>query len=212
MPNEEERSPTEQPEEGPAETMAEDREDEAAADEAEALRQISEDELKSILAQHEMWLEARNTGYEHGQRADLISANLQGADLISANLPGADLAGANLQRANLQGADLQSANLQGAKLIFANLQGADLAGANLQGADLISANLQGARLDLANLEGAKFRGLFGFVPVTNFAGADLTGARGLTQQQLDEACGDGETKLPPGLTIEPCPDETKKSD
>ncbi len=142
MPNEEERSPAEQPEDGPAETMAEDREDEAASDEAEALREISEDELKSILAQHEMWLEARNTGYEHGQRADLIRANLQSA----------------------------------------------------------------------NLQGAKFRGLFGFVPVTNFAGADLTGARGLTQQQLDEACGDEETKLPPDLTIEPCPDETEKSE
>ena len=37
MPNEEERSPAEQPEDGPAKTMAEDREDEAASDEAEAL-------------------------------------------------------------------------------------------------------------------------------------------------------------------------------
>ena len=49
-------------------------------------------------------------------------------------------------------------------------------------------------------------------PVTNLAGADLSGATGLTQKQLDQACGDKETKLPEGLTIKPCPDEIEKPD
>jgi uncharacterized protein YjbI with pentapeptide repeats len=49
------------------------------------------------------------------------------------------------------------------------------------------ADLAGARLDGADL-----------------TDAFLTGAMGLTQAQLDQACGDGRTKLPPGLTVAPC--------
>ena len=36
-------------------------------------------------------------------------------------------------------------------------------------------------------------------------GADLSLARGLTQAQLDAACGDEMTRLPPGLEIKECP-------
>ena len=87
--------------------------------------------------------------------------------------------------------------------------------ANLHGANLTSANLQGANLTSANLQGAKFGTSRVVGSVTNLAGADLRTAMGLTQKQLDEACGDEETKLPllpEGLTIKPCPDETDKSD
>lgn len=37
------------------------------------------------------------------------------------------------------------------------------------------------------------------------SGADLTGAKNLTQNQLDGACGDDKTKLDLPLTIKPCP-------
>ena len=37
-------------------------------------------------------------------------------------------------------------------------------------------------------------------------------AKDLIQEQLDNACGDDETKLPEGLTIKPCTDETEKPD
>ena len=41
--------------------------------------------------------------------------------------------------------------------------------------------------------------------VTQRSGANLLGARGLTQTQLDEACGDANTKLPEGFTpLKPC--------
>jgi len=104
------------------------------------------------------------------------------ADLIKANLEKADLF-----QANLQEADLMGANLQGADLLVANLQKANLAGAQLQGANLNGANLRGAELKHTNLEGAE----------------------SLTQEQLDEACGDEKTKLPPGLSVKPCPDDSK---
>ena len=79
-----------------------------------------------------------------------------------------------------------------AVLGFANLQGADLTRANLQGANLSLTNLQGANLVDAKLQGANLRG-----------------AKRLTQEQLDRACGDTKTKLPPNLSIQPCPEASK---
>ena len=35
----------------------------------------------------------------------------------------------------------------------------------------------------------------------NLTGADLRDARDLTQEQLDKACGNADTKLPGGLTL-----------
>jgi uncharacterized protein YjbI with pentapeptide repeats len=128
--------------------------------------------------------------------ADLIIADLSYAHLGSANLSGADLSGAHLSGADLiiadlTKADLGSANLSGAGLIAANLSGANLTVADLTKADLGSANLSGADLSSADLSDAK---LFG----ANLSGANLRG-RGLTQTQLDGACGDANTKPPEGL-------------
>ena len=59
-------------------------------------------------------------------------------------------------------------------------------------ADLSSADLTAADLRDANLRGAYFRGV------------NLSGALNLTQTQLDEACGNANTKLPEGFTLKPC--------
>ena len=90
----------------------------AAQEEGAKLREVSEEELKQILAAHETWLE---TGGEKGKQADLSRTDFQGADLGGANLQGADLGGANLQGANVAGANLQEAILYSAKLQGANL-------------------------------------------------------------------------------------------
>ncbi len=141
------------------------------------------------------------------EEATLIGANLEEADLDGANLEGAVLDGAELQGAvldgaKLEGADLTDANLQGTKLRFANLQGAKLRFANLQGAVLEGANLEETNLEGANLEGTVLDG-------AELQGADLSRAKELTQEQLNQACGDAETNLPPGLSIKPCPDDSK---
>jgi uncharacterized protein YjbI with pentapeptide repeats len=70
----------------------------------------------------------------------------------------------------------------GARLADSDLRFARAEGAFLAKADLLGANLQGAQLQ----------------------GADLTDSN-VTQEQLNSACGDKATKLPKGLTIEPCP-------
>jgi hypothetical protein len=135
---------------------------------------------------------------------DLTGANLQYANLSGAHLFGADLSGADLFDADLRDADLRRADLGGAALFDANLSGArllgaDLSGAILSGADLTAANLSGTNLSGTNLQYANLRD-------ADLSFADLSRAKGLTQKQLDEACGDADTKLPEGigLTLKPC--------
>ncbi len=152
-------------------------------------RGVPEDELRQVFEAHKIW---RWSEGKEGEQADLRGTNLEGAylcmaNLQEANLRGANLEGANLWMANLQGADLRRANLEGAYLCMANLQEA-----NLQGVNLWRANLQGAILEGAILEGAT-----------------LIRAKDLTQKQLDEACGDAKTKLPPNLSVKRCPKESK---
>jgi hypothetical protein len=105
------------------------------------------------------------------------TANLREAQLSTTP---SDWTGKEIDRvkgADLRGKDLRGADLSGAFLVKARLENAELSGANLSGADLRSANLTGADLRDAVLENAKLEG----------------------------ACRDGETKLPTGITIEPCP-------
>ncbi len=68
----------------------------AAQEEGAKLHEVSEEELKQILAAHETWLE---TGGEKGKQADLSRTDLQGARLIGAKLQGANLREANLTKA-----------------------------------------------------------------------------------------------------------------
>jgi uncharacterized protein YjbI with pentapeptide repeats len=177
---------------------------------------------------------ANLTGADLRLAKNLSSANLFGANLFGADLNEADLSDANLNTANLSGANLRLANLRGAKLGFASLIRADLSGADLSDADLIShaqlneanlrlANLRGAQLNEANLSGADLNEAD--LSDANLSGANLTGAdlrganlsdadlsaanltevKNLTQEQLDTACGDADTKLPEGLKVKDCP-------
>jgi uncharacterized protein YjbI with pentapeptide repeats len=141
-------------------------------------------------------------------KADLREANLQDAEFVRAKLNlarfrKANLRGADFFRANLQGADLYKADLQGAFLKFTNLQGADLYKADFRGADLSHAKLQGADLSHAELQGA------------NLGSADLRDVKNQEIEQLDQACGNEETKLPEridksGYKMKPCPENWDK--
>jgi hypothetical protein len=98
--------------------------------------------------------------------------------------------------------DLGHANLSNQWLVDTDLSGADLAGANLAKANLFVANLNGAYLAITNLSGARLSGAN--LAEANLDNADLRDARGLTGEQLEKACGNEHTKLPEGLTLEPC--------
>ena len=118
------------------------------------MKKITEEELKTILEQHNLWLDSNET---EGKRANLTGANLSYANLSYANLTCAILNNANLTYANLTGANLTRANLTSTNLYGVDLTDADLTGANLFGADLSGANLSGANLSGANLSGADLR-------------------------------------------------------
>ena len=128
--------------------------------------------------------------------ADLIGVVLGGAYLKGVDLSGADLRDAelwftDLGAANLRGVDLKGANLSSAALWFADLTGSDLKDADLTGVDLYGVNLTDV-----NLSGADFRG-------ADLSSADFSETSGLTQDQIDSAYGNAETKLPEGLTHPP---------
>ena len=90
-------------------------------------------------------------------------------------------------RTNFARSDLRDVNAYGAVFSSASFAGADLTHASLVGTYLEGANFSGARLD-----------------GTNFSGAEMDRAVGLSQAQLNQACGDASTQLPRGLRIPAC--------
>ncbi len=119
------------------------------------MRELTVDELKTIIENHGHWLRKDCDGWEN-MRADLSDALLSGANLSGANLTKADLSDAHLSGANLAEANLSDANLARADLTRADLTKADLfstilAEADLTCADLTRADLTDAIMSLANL-------------------------------------------------------------
>ncbi|HUE65414.1 MAG TPA: pentapeptide repeat-containing protein [Rhizomicrobium sp.] len=113
-------------------------------------------------------------------------------DCVDCDLSGADLANTCVKEHDLHDADFDGADATLMCMSFANFTNASFRGTELSGANLAGANLEGA-----DLTGAK-------TSITSFLGTDLRHVKGLTQAQLDVACSDAKTKLPPGLTIHTC--------
>jgi uncharacterized protein YjbI with pentapeptide repeats len=113
-------------------------------------------------------------------------------DCVGCNLTGADLSNTCVKEHDLHGADFDGANATLMCMSFA-----DFTNASFRGTELSGANLAGAKLDGADLTGAT-------TSITSFLGTDLRHVKGLTQAQLDVACGDATTKLPPGLHVHTC--------
>lgn len=118
-------------------------------------------------------------------------------DLSYQDVSGRDFSASRIRQSNFSTAIADRATFHGANLSLANLFGlraghADLRDANLEGATLVGGYFGGARFDGALLDGA------------NLSGAELATASGLTQAQLNTACGDATTTLPAGLTVPNC--------
>ena len=113
-------------------------------------------------------------------------------DCVACDLSGADLTNTCVKEHDLHDADFDGANATLMCMSFANFTNASFRGTELSGA-----NLAGAKMDGANMTGAK-------TSITSFLGTDLRHVRGLTQAQLNVACSDDKTMLPPGLKIHTC--------
>ena len=113
-------------------------------------------------------------------------------DCVGCDLKGADLTNTCVKEHDLRGADFTGANATLMCMSFANFTGVSFRGTELSGA-----NMAGAKMDGADLTGAK-------TSITSFLGTDLRHVKGLTQKQMDVACGDTKTRLPAGLHIHRC--------
>ena len=120
-------------------------------------------------------------------QADFSNKRITGRNFAGARLRQADFSASEMNHTVFAGADLRDVNAYGG--LFS---GGVFSGANLTHASFVGAYLRGATFHDATLEGA------------NFSGAEMSHARGLTQRQLDAACGDEATTLPRGLRIPRC--------
>jgi uncharacterized protein YjbI with pentapeptide repeats len=123
--------------------------------------------------------------------------NLFQANLGDKDLKGRNYAGARLRQADMSLSVFTRNNFAGADLRDVNGYGALFGNANFKGADLTNATFVGAYLEGANFRHAKLNGV-------NFSGAEMAKAVGLSQAQLNGACGDESTTLPHGLHLSAC--------
>ena len=118
------------------------------------------------------------------------------------NFTGATLAGTNFSNSELFGATLANVRASGANFASAEVTASNLSGGDFSNADFSNASLDGARLTGGSFSRADFSNAS--LRRTDIRGADLSGARGLTQDQISEACGDGSTRLPGRLSPQAC--------
>jgi uncharacterized protein YjbI with pentapeptide repeats len=133
---------------------------------------------------------------------DLSGRLLAGAKMSNSVFNGSDFSGAVMTRVDASHSAFEAADFTDADLRRARLADAHCPRARFERATLINADASGADFTRASFAGAD-------VTRMNFAGADLSGAdlrgaRGLTQAQLDLACGDTRTRLPRGLRVRRC--------
>jgi uncharacterized protein YjbI with pentapeptide repeats len=126
----------------------------------------------------------------------------KGCDLFQADLSYRDLVGKTYSNARLRQSDFTVAILDGSLFDGANMSIANLYGVRGTGASFVGTDLSGAVLVGTIFDGANF----GKANLTdaNISGANLSAAKGLTQGQLNRACGDSATALPKGLTVPAC--------
>lgn len=136
------------------------------------------------------------------EECDLSGRILAGAKLTRSVFNRSDFSNAVLSRADASGSEFEEANFSDADLTHARLVEAVCPHAVFERALLSRADARRADFRRANFRDADVTGM-------NFEDADLSGAdlrnvRGLTQAQLNAACGDGATQVPRGLRVQPC--------
>ena len=132
-----------------------------------------------------------------GGGANCPGCNLFQADYSNKDLKGRNFAGARLRQSDLSLSVMNRTSFARADLRDVNAYGAVFSSANFAGADLTNATFVGTFLEGSNFNGARLHG-------ANFSGAEMRRVSGLSQAQLNTACGDSSTQLPPGMRIPAC--------
>lgn len=125
-----------------------------------------------------------------------------GCNLFQGDFSGLEARGLNLSGSRLRQADLSLSVMNRTRFFNTDMRDVEAYGGVFSGSNFSRANLTNASFVGAYLEGASFSGAT--LSGTNLSGAQLTRATGLTQGQLNQACGDESTVLPRGLRIPAC--------
>jgi uncharacterized protein YjbI with pentapeptide repeats len=135
------------------------------------------------------------------QNSDLSGGSLWGADLQGSFVYGsnfalssmsmADLSHSQVRSSSFNGALLDSTSFQSSSVVLSSFDYAEMQNAFLDNVIAFYSTFRGADLSSASLNGSRF------------IHCDLSGAKGLTQAQLNNACGSF-TILPKGLKMTPC--------
>ncbi len=129
--------------------------------------------------------------------ASCPGCNLFQADFTNREMKNRNFAKARLRQADMSAAVMNRTSFAGGDLRDVNAYAAVMSSVSFAGADLTNATFVGAYLEGANFRGATLAG-------ANFSGAEMDRAVGLTQAQLNGACGDATTRLPKGLRLKSC--------
>lgn len=131
----------------------------------------------------------------HGESC--VKCNLFQANLINKSLKYKNFSYSKLRQADLSASILNGSNFTSADLRDLNAYATLASNVNFSHAKMMNATFVGSYLKGANFTSAHLSG-------ANFSGANLSNAKGLTQTQLNNACGDNDTILPHNLSIPQC--------
>jgi len=160
----------------------------------------------------------------HTYSGSCSNCDLSNKDMTRMKLQNSDLSGSIFNRSNLSGGNFDNSNLSATHFkgefhesIFND---SNLVSVSAEDADFSNSHFVNARADHINLEGANLTGTifkdtkFGnalferaVLKDADISGADLRDVTGLTQAQLDTACGNYKTRLPTGLSVAYCKHE-----
>jgi uncharacterized protein YjbI with pentapeptide repeats len=144
-----------------------------------------------------VWASQAVAFWPFGAPARVSIAPAYGGTCEDCDLSGRILVGAKLSGSVFNGSNFSHAVLARADASDSQFVAVDFTEADLTYTSLVRARCENAVFPRAQFRGAQLRG-------ASFHGADLRLAEGLTQDQLDEACGDASTRLPRGLSIPRC--------
>ena len=165
-------------------------------------------DLSGILLREALLNKSRFSG-ANLSRADFSRAKMKEC-FLSGTCASANFSGADLTGAHIRSADLSNANLHGSILSLANMTECNLKRANLDRAVFRQTDLRGSKFSDASVLGAEFTGAdvgTHFTKVMQdeswgtfeWTTTDLSGAKGIKQEQLEQMNGDSWTVIPVGL-------------